>query len=402
MTDKINYVLDAALEVLPMLTDESDSNYFIQSTDTPEIVSGKVYDAFVYGLTDAQYNALISSARESAERAKVISTVKEWTDNVGDIFELELNPNDLGAQASLFSDFPAPDNAGDDEDILTVGWALTQWPADTALPAVIESKLNAQAVLPNVADKLAQMFPSVSKRQRRGRRREAEPVLSPKDQELADLANLSHTDISSAEAALNELNLDNAAAQEEAARKAQEQARRVAEAEAEAARKAQAQRLAEEEAQRKAAKEAERKAQAEAEKRAKAEAKRLAKEEAERIKAQEKAKKRSIRTTSISANPYGVVATMRKLILIDKEIRWDEVAAIMAELGVDAKKGTWSPKLSDLRGAYEYFESIGLIDQDHLETISNVSDLVQYDDSMDAEYTERLEAAVIKHLKSKK
>lgn len=381
MTDTLNTVLLAALEVLPMLTDENEP-YCIKSTDTAEVVSGKIYDAFIYGLDDDQYNALVESARKSASRAKALAELKEWTDEVADNHEAELDPDAMGAQAELFADFPALDEAGDDDDVLTVAYALANWPDGVALPKEITAELKGNAVLKNVESTLASHFGTEKKPARsRRQRRKVEPALSSTDQTLAALADISDLvgDPDGDDAVSTDLN-DDAEAQ-------------AAKAEAEKKAKEDADKKAKEEA---AAKEAaKKKAQEEAEAKAKAEA------EAKR-KAEEKARKRSVRTTSISANTYGVVGTMRRLLLIDKEIRFDEIYLIMKELGVEAKKGTWSPKLSDLRGAYEFFESMGMFNQEQLNKFKSVEDLAKVDPAMDEEYTAKLSAAVAKHLKSKK
>lgn len=395
MTDTINTVLAAALEVLPMLSDEND-NYCIKSTDTAEVVSGKIYDAFNYGLDDTQYNALVDSARKSTDRAKALAAIKDWSDAVADNFEAELDPADMGEHSALFEDFPSLDEASDDDDVLTVGYALTKWPVGVPFPKQIAQELEDAKILPNVEEQLANIFTEDTKPARsRRQRRNPEPELSETDKELAALADIS--DLLGGDAADDaDAADDHESAQREAeaaaqAKKDAAEAKAVAKAEAEA------------EAKEKAKKEAEEKAKAQAEAKAKKEAAAKAKKEAEaKAAAEEKARKRSVRTTSISANPYGVVGTMRRILLLDKEIRFDEVALIMADLGVDAKKGTWSPKLSDLRGAYEFFESMGLIDHDRLDRYKTVADLAEVDDAMDAEYTARLTQAVDKHVKSKK
>lgn len=398
MTDTINTVLAAALEVLPMLSDEND-NYCIKSTDTAEVVSGKIYDAFNYGLDDAQYNALVESARKSTDRAKALAAIKEWSDSVADSFEAELDPADLGEQAALFAEFPALDDASDDDDVLTVGYALTRWPSDVPMPKQITSEIADANILPNVEEQLADLLKDEKKPTRsRRQRRSPEPELSETDKELAALADISDlvggdtdeptvgdADEEAAEAAEKKAN---AAKEAKAAKEAAEKKAKAAEQKAKEA------------ADKKAKEAADKKA---ADAKAKKEADAKAKKEAEaKAAAEEKARKRSVRTTSISANPYGVVGTMRRILLLDKEIRFDEVALIMADLGVEAKKGTWSPKLSDLRGAYEFFESMGLIDHDQLGKYKTVAALAEVDAAMDPEYTAKLTLAVDKHLKSKK
>ncbi len=405
MTDTLNTVLLAALEVLPMLTDENEP-YCIKSTDTAEVVSGKIYDAFIYGLDDDQYNALVESARKSASRAKALAELKEWTDEVADNHEAELDPDAMGAQAELFADFPALDEAGDDDDVLTVAYALANWPDGVALPKEITAELKGNAVLKNVESTLASHFGTEKKPARsRRQRRKVEPALSSTDQTLAALADISDLvgDPDGDDAVSTDLNDDAEAqaAKAEAEKKAKEDADKKAKEEA--AAKEAAKKKAQEEAEAKAKAEAEAEAKRKAEEKAQKEAEAKAKAEAEaKRKAEEKARKRSVRTTSISANTYGVVGTMRRLLLIDKEIRFDEIYLIMKELGVEAKKGTWSPKLSDLRGAYEFFESMGMFNQEQLNKFKSVEDLAKVDPAMDEEYTAKLSAAVAKHLKSKK
>lgn len=417
MTDSTNFtgVFNAALNIVPLLKNK-ESEYCLKETDSAMSASAKIFDSFLYGLSEEQYAVLVEGCERSPQRLKEFDLIKSWATQAAEVLDEAINPATLGNYAKQFAEYPDPETVDEDEMVLTLSLALIEMDTAQPYPTAMGELLGdlEPFVLGDAEAGLKALFspeekPRTTRRQRPNKittvtkgKVAVEPVNEKLEALIADTEMTTETAKvlndtyelgDSVDVPLTDTDETQAALETQVASEAAEKA---AEAEAEKAKaKAEKDKI-------KADKDKAAKAAAATKKKAEAAIKKeetaTKKAEAAAQKEEEAAKKLAAsggrRLARTGGGGTGVISMMRRMVIINPDVPFVEVEKVVTSLGIDCKKTTFSPKLSDMRNMLSYLIDMGVIDMDKLNALTTMDQIAAMDEDLSPKDAAKLDVVI--------